>query len=144
MRQNVLAIIQNPDWKVLIWKYTVHGKSWTFPKWWKEKWESDHEALFREIYEETWISLENLQIILEVPEVYEKLFSPEEIKWKIANKGEHHIWKQEKIFILAFDGKWDINLSITNELSEYKWIKKSEIKKYISNQDFLRQISNYI
>lgn len=90
-RRNILAIIFNSDWKVLIWQNRWWGQDWTFPKWWIEKWESKEIALFREIYEEIWLKKDTLNIVYRYKQPFKKDFSQEEIQWKIKNKNEYYI-----------------------------------------------------
>ena len=92
-RQNVLAIIYNTNWEVLLWQNRWWWQDWTFVKWWIEKWESKETALFREIYEETWLKRETLNIVYRYKQPFEKDFSQEEIQRKIKNKNEYYIWK---------------------------------------------------
>ena len=136
-RQNVLAVIFNEKWKVLIWQNRWWWQDWTFIKWWIEKWESKETALYREIYEEIWLKENALKIIYEYKKAFIKDFSPEEIKWKIENKNEYYKWKKDHIFVVFYNWWWKINLGITNELIDYKRISVNEIWKYIKNEKLL-------
>lgn len=136
-RQNVLAIIFNEEWKVLVWQNRWWWQDWTFIKWWIEKWESKKSALYREIYEEVWLKEDTLEIIYEYKKTFKKDFSPEELKWKIENKNEYYKWKKDHIFIVFYNWWWKINLWITNELIDYKRISVNEIWKYIKNDKLL-------
>ena len=140
-RQNVLAIIYNTNWEVLLWQNRWWWQDWTFVKGWIEKWESKETALFREIYEETWFKKETLDIIYKYKEPYRKDFSKEEIQWKIKNKNEYFIWKQDHIFVVSYNWFWRINLWITNELLCYKWVKIDVIWSYIENKQLLSIIN---
>ena len=140
-RRNILAIIFNSDWKVLIWQNRWWGQDWTFPKWWIEKWESKEIALFREIYEEIWLKKDTLNIVYRYKQPFKKDFSQEEIQWKIKNKNEYYIWKKDYIFLISYNGLWRINLWITNELLCYKRIEINEIWTYIQNEKLLSIIN---
>lgn len=139
-RQNVLAIIFNKEWKVLVWQNKWWWQDRTFVKWWIEKWESKEETLYREIYEETGLKEDILKIVYEYKKAFKKDFSPEEIKWKIENKNEYYKWKKDHIFVVFYNWWWEINLWITNELIDYKWICVNEIKNYIKNEKLLSLI----
>jgi len=62
MRELSAAIIQNSEWEVLVVDKPKHnGNIITILPWWKiEKWETQEEALRREVEEEIWIL--NIQI----------------------------------------------------------------------------------
>ena len=140
-RKNILAIIFNSDWKVLIWQNRWWGQDWTFPKWWVEKWESKEIALFREIYEEIWLKKDTLNIVYRYKQPFKKDFSQGEIQWKIKNKNEYYIWKEDYIFLVSYNGLWRINLWITNELLYYKRIEMDEKWVYIQNEKLLSIIN---
>lgn len=140
-RQNVLAIIYNTNWEVLLWQNRWWWQDWTFVKGWIEKWESKETALFREIYEETWLKRETLNIVYRYKQPYKKDFSKEEIQRKIKNKNEYYIWKQDHIFVILYNWFWRINLWITNELIRYKWVKIDKIWAYIQNEKLLSIIN---
>lgn len=140
-RNNVLWIIFNKKWKILIWKYNTSKPNWTFPKWWIENNESFESAIFREIYEELWINSYNLEIIYYYEDEFIKNFTQDEIEWKIKNKWEYFVWKKEKIILIKY--KWDetdMNLNISNEFSEYIFIDISDIPNYITNNDLINFI----
>lgn len=137
-RNNVLWIIFNEKWKILIWKYNTSKPNWTFPKWWIEIDEDFKSAIFREVYEELWINKNNLEILYYYENEFFKNFTKEEIEWKIKNKWEYFVWKKEKIILIKH--KWDetdINLNISNEFSEYKFIDILDIPNYINNNDLI-------
>lgn len=136
-RQNVLAIIFNKEWKLILWQNKWRWQDWTFVKWWIEKWESKKMALYREIYEEIWLGKSTLKIIYEYKKAFKKDFSPEEIKWKIENKNEFFKGKKDNIFIVSYIWWWKIDLWITNELINYKWVNVDEIWLYIKNEKLL-------
>ncbi len=140
-KQNVLAIIFDKWWKILLWKYNSEFPSWTFPKWWIKINETKEQALFREIYEELWIHKEKLNILYAYPQTFKKKFTKKEIDWKIKNKWESNKWKEENIFVLKFnwDSK-DIDLTISNEFIDWKLVSLNEIDKYIKNKELLNFI----
>lgn len=140
-RQNVLAIIFNTNGECFIGKNSWWGQDWTFPKGWIEIWESATDALYREIYEETWLIRDTLKVLCKMPTTLKKTFSKQELEWKIKNKKEYFIWKEDHIFILRYDDKWEIDLNITKELLEYKWISLTDIKMYIDNMTLLSLIN---
>lgn len=129
-RNNVLAVIFDKTWKILIGKNAIGKDNRTFPKWWKNKSESDIEALYRELYEEIGLGETSFELVYVNPKTFDKAFTQEQIDWKIQNKGEYYIWKSEKIFFLRFMG-WEIDLSIEKELSEIKWVEIDELGGYI-------------
>ncbi len=150
LRKNIIAIIFNDDLDVLIWKYNSSKPSWTLPKWWINDDETEVEWLFREIKEELNIPKDNLTIVHEYEKNFIKYFTQEEIDWKIKNKWEHFIWKSEKPFIIKFS--WDpniIDVKITNELSEFKFVKINDLGQYLAmplidflDLDYMRKIIN--
>lgn len=151
-RKNIMAIILNKQWEILIWKYLRGNASRTIPKWGLELNESPETALFREIFEETWIPSNKLLIVHKYDKYYKKEFTKEQIDWKIKNKWENYIWKIEIPYILLFS--WtnnDINIWINWEFSDYQWIQLNNLKDYINPDliefldiNFINQIfSNY-
>lgn len=147
-----MAIILNKKWEILIWKYLRGKASRTIPKWWLELNESPKKALFREIFEETWIPSNKLLIVHKYDKYYTKEFTQEQIEWKIKNKWENYIWKIEIPYILLFS--WtnnDINIWINWEFSDFQWIQINNLKDYINTDliefldiGFINQIfSNY-
>ncbi len=136
-RQNVLAVIFNAKWQVFVWQNKWWWQDRTFVKWWIEKWESKKNALYREIFEETWLRESSLEIIYEYKNAFKKDFSQEEIQWKIKNKNEYFKWKEDHIFVVSYNGLWTIDLGTTDELIDYKWVDIDEIWSYIKNKKLL-------
>lgn len=137
-KNNILWIIFNNKKQILLWKYNSSKPNWTFPKWWILENEDYETAIFREIYEEIWLKNSCFEIVYVYEKSFVKDFSLEEIKWKIENKLEYFTWKKEKIIVLNF--KWeekDIDLSISNELSEYRFVEIEEISSYISDENLI-------
>lgn len=136
-RKNVLWIIFNKEWKILVWKYNSSKPNWTFPKWWIEENETVESSIFREIYEELWIN-SNLEIVYKYDKEYIINFSKKEIERKKLNKWEYFTWKKEKIILIKFFWtEYDIDLTISNGFSEYKYISIDEIENYISDNKLL-------
>lgn len=141
-RNNVLWIIFDNKWQILIWKYNTSKPNWTFPKWWIENNENLESAIFREVYEELWISANNLEILYYYKNEFVKNYTQEEIEWKIKNKWEYYVWKKEKAILIKY--KWnetEINLNISKEFSEYKFIKIFDILQYINDNNLLNYIN---
>lgn len=147
-RQNIMAIIVNNKSKIFIGKYNSEFPTWTFPKWGVKKWESLLDALFREIFEETWIKQNYLKILYKYEKSFIKRFTNEEIEWKIVNKWEYYIGKQETPFILSFSWTHEnINIWDNWEFSEFKWISIDALDDYIKKDltkflgiDFIKSI----
>lgn len=139
-RQNVLAIIFNGNWSIFIWKNALWGQDRTFPKWGIQGEETFLEALFREIYEETWLSQQDLEVVCQFKNSFKKDFSKEEIEWKIANKNEFFVGKEDHMFLLKYNDKWAVNLEITWELIDFKWVPVTDLEKYIENKKLIELI----
>jgi isoleucyl-tRNA synthetase len=60
-RESTWIVVKNSKWQVLLWK---KKKNWllTFPWGKSENWESAIECAKRELFEETWIKAENLEL----------------------------------------------------------------------------------
>ncbi len=140
LRRNVMGVIINNEWKVLLWQYVSSG-SRTFPKWWLENGETNNEGILREIEEELAIKKDNLNIIGHYKQEYQKIFTEEEIQWKKVNKGEDYRGKTEKIMILKYNGdNSDIDINVSNELKAYNRVSISELSLYIKHGDLLNII----
>ena len=140
-RQNVLAIIFKQKGEVFLWKNATRWQDRTFPKWWVVYEETHQDALFREILEETGLKKETLEIVYSFEIPFRKEFSQEEIEWKIKNKNEYFVGKEDYMFLVKYDGMWTVDLSITWELIEYKRVLIKDIWKYIDNVKLLNLIN---
>lgn len=138
-RQNVLCVIFNNKEEILIGKNSIGKTTWTFPKWGKNSGETNIDAVYREIKEELNLEKHHLDLIFVDPNRYNKLFTQEQIQWKIENKGEYYIWKSEEIHYLLYK-VGEINVAITGELSEYKWVKVNQLNEFIKHKDLLETI----
>lgn len=54
----IKAVLENPDWDIILLNHTKIQRPWIMLPWWKvEVWESQLEAITRELQEELWITL---------------------------------------------------------------------------------------
>lgn len=136
LRKVVVWIIKNSKNKYLIWKYNSTKPNRSFAKWWIEKNESNLNALYREIYEEFWIK-DNIKVIKLLQKNKISFYSLKDILWKIKHKKRFYIWKIEDIFLLEFTWKIDeININLTKEFSEFKFVEEFELKSYGLDENF--------
>ncbi|MEF2176056.1 MAG: NUDIX domain-containing protein [Candidatus Absconditabacteria bacterium] len=141
-RNNVLGIIFDNKGQILIGKYNTSKPNWTFPKGGIENNENLESAIFREVYEELGISANNLEILYYYKNEFVKNYTQEEIEWKIKNKGEYYVGKKEKAILIKYKGnETEINLNISKEFSEYKFIKIFDILQYINDNNLLNYIN---
>lgn len=142
-----MAIISNKDRKFLIWKYSSGiNKGWTILKWWIEEWETKQDALFREIYEEIWLKEDLFEIVCEFKDSYKKYFTVAEIEEKVKIHWEKYGYSSSEHFVyfLNFIGDDEqINITLTNEFSEYKWIKSFEFESYL-NKDLCKYLETIL
>lgn len=140
LRENILVLLFNNEWKLLIGKYNSSKPYLIFSKWGMENGESPILAINRESQEELALDIWDYRIFCCYKD-YAKYFTPEEIQWKIENKGEHYEWKVEHIYfcqLLSTEEKIDI--SITNEFSEIIWIDKNNLWIYIKDTSLLNTL----
>ena len=136
-RQNSLAIVFNEEWQIFLGKNALWDQDRTFPKGGIEQGETREDAIYREIYEETGLTKDVLNIVHEFDIPFRKDFSQEEIEWKIRNKNEYFIWKEDYIFLVMYNGQGHIDLTVTWELIEYKRVPIKKVTEYIHNKKLM-------
>jgi len=149
LRKKVVGIIFDKQGNVLLGKYSpdyYHGNKLktksdrTLPGGGKEETEKYKDSILREIYEEVGILPKHLHIVYRYKNFYFKRYkSAQKQRFREERWGEFQ-WKKQKVFVLFFDGKQDIDLNITGELINYKRININQIKDYVDHKfvKFLR------
>lgn len=143
IRKKVTGIVLNDKNEILVCKYSNNeSKGWwrDFPWWWVNSNENDHQWLYREIYEEIWINKNEIQLLFQFKKRYLKIYE-KPIKKIDNNTIKTYHWKFETFFALKIL-KSQLNLNISNEFNQYKWIKLNEVNKYIENMDKIKIIES--
>ncbi|MDD2486814.1 MAG: NUDIX domain-containing protein [Candidatus Gracilibacteria bacterium] len=143
IKKKIIAIIINSEGDVIIGKYNGPSPTWTLPKGGINDGENKTDALFREIYEELGLEKDKFDMIRELEDIFERHFTDEEIEKKVKINGEGYGYSisEHHVFILRFRGNEnEIDIGVTNEFSEYKWIRYSEIPNYLNRElcEFLK------
>lgn len=146
IKEKVVAIIRNGEWKFLIWKYSIGKNSWTLPKWWIEDSDENNEnALFRELWEELKISKNDVNIIKPFNNPYIKISSEKDIKDRVEIFWECRNYSEAHYFGFLLDFIWnekDIDITFTNEFSQYKWVEIEELRELIYNVEMFDYFNN--
>lgn len=101
--------------------------AWQMPQGGIDEGESPHQAAIRELYEE--IGTDKVELLAEASDWYHYDL-PEELQHKMWNgqfRGQTQKW-----FLFRFLGQdTDIDLSITDEFIDWKWVEPHELKKLV-------------
>lgn len=114
------------------------------PWWWLNENETELEWLKREIFEEIWLKEYQFKIENVINKRYYKKYDKPIMWTNYNNKKITYHWKNETFYIIKiYEQK--INLWISNEFDDYKWINIDEIDKYMKNKEkaiFIKKYSN--
>ena len=105
---------------------SIDSAAWQMPQGGIDKGESEEEAAFRELTEETGVAREHVTLIARAKEEY--IYDlPEELigkLWKGKWRGQRQMW-----FLMRFIGEdSDINIATKDpEFSDWKWVKPEEL-----------------
>lgn len=145
IRKKVTWIITNGLNKVLICRYSGDKtwKGWDFPWWWIEKKENELECLKREIYEEIGLKEYQFKIENHISKRYYKKYQNPLIIIDKNNKIKKYIWKSESFYLIKANVD-NVNLNISNEFDEMKWVKLNQLKNYINNKEKIEFIKKNI
>ena len=105
---------------------SIDSAAWQMPQGGIDKGESEQEAAFRELTEETGVVREHVTLIARAKEEY--IYDlPEELigkLWKGKWRGQRQMW-----FLMRFIGEdSDINIATKDpEFSDWKWVKPEEL-----------------
>ena len=105
---------------------SIDSAAWQMPQGGIDKGESEEEAAFRELTEETGVAREHVTLIARAKEEY--IYDlPEELigkLWKGKWRGQRQMW-----FLMRFIGEdRDINIATKDpEFSAWKWVKPEEL-----------------
>ncbi len=127
-RKNACMLVTNGDEFLIVKKLS---NEWQFVQGGLEKDEDWYEGIKRELLEETGISDYNL---LNEAKHINKFDWPEDLQIRKEFKGQ-----EQHFFILKVDKNICIQLD-ANELSEFRWVKFGEIKKFIIRKDIIESI----
>ena len=129
-RLGVGIMLLNTENKVFVGKrIDSKNTAWQMPQGGINKHETEEEAAFRELYEET--GIKKAKIISKSTRFF-KYKIPAPLKKKLWNG--KYIGQKQKWFIMKFTGKEkkDINLNLgKQEFSDWKWIKVEDLEKLI-------------
>ena len=105
---------------------SIDSAAWQMPQGGIDKGESEEEAAFRELTEETGVAREHVTLIARAKEEY--IYDlPEDLigkLWKGKWRGQRQMW-----FLMRFIGEdSDINIATKDpEFSDWKWVKPEEL-----------------
>lgn len=123
-RAGVGAIIINPEGKVMAFQRSDNHGAWQLPQGGLHEGEEYLEGMFREVYEETGIRRDHLELLSEYPEwlAYEL---PKDI-WSRKNfRGQVHKW-----FLLRFTGderEIDLDKAKDDEFKAWRWMSFAKL-----------------
>lgn len=149
LRRKTKAIILNSDWKIFVWRYqwnwTNTKSSRGLPWWGVECGESYNLCVLREIYEETWIHKNNLEIHHTFDWYFYHYFNQASIEWIMKKKNMKIHWEKIKFFVFKFNGSnSSLNLNIAKEFVKYNRINASRLKFFINaNYNHYLKLNNY-
>lgn len=115
-RANVGALLINKKGEVLAFLRRNHPDAWQFPQGGLEPGEMPLEAIYRELFEETQITKEQLELLSEYPDwlAYEL---EEEMRSKRNGRGQVQKW-----FLFCYHGDDShIDLGKENEFQDWQW-----------------------
>ena len=123
-RVGVGAVIINSQGKIMAFQRADNHGAWQLPQGGLNEGEEYIEGMFREVYEETGIKKENLQLLGEYPEwlAYEL---PKDIWERKRFRGQVHKW-----YLLKFTGderKINLKKAKDNEFKAWKWMTFAEL-----------------
>lgn len=134
-RDKALAIIRNHEGKIFLWQYILWNKSWTLPKWSVDAKDNDtYDTLYRELREELCLQKEDFILIKAFKEPYIKYSSKSDVAQRIAINWADYSYDEAHYFWFLLDFIWEearIDITSTNEFSEYKWVTEDEISEYM-------------
>ncbi|MCF7798882.1 NUDIX hydrolase [Candidatus Woesearchaeota archaeon] len=128
-RKAVCTLIQKEDQFLLVHKTGDEQNVWYVPSGGIEPGETREEAIIRELYEELGILKEHI-VIKKVSSIKQRFEWDEETAKKTGFIGQ----EQEIIFIEL--KKYKFNLTITDELDDFKWVTKKELFTEIPYENF--------
>lgn len=129
-RLGVGIMLLNTENKVFVGKrIDSKNTAWQMPQGGINKHETEEEAAFRELYEET--GIKKVQIISKSKKFF-KYEIPISLKKNLWNN--KYIGQKQKWFVMRFTGKEnkDINLNVhKREFSNWKWVYIQDLEKFI-------------
>ncbi len=137
-RKAICAIIKHKNQFLAVHKKNDESNIWYVVSGGVEKNETLEIALFRELHEELGLKKEAYEI---------------ESKSKISHKFEWDekttirtgfIGQEQEIYFITLKDKKDINLQISNELDEIRWVGRNELLRIIPYENFVKTLKNII
>ncbi|WP_288147232.1 RNA pyrophosphohydrolase [Thomasclavelia cocleata] len=141
-RANVGAILVNNNGYVMVFERLKIKNAWQFPQGGLNENEEPLDAIYREILEETGLTMETLTLISEFPE-----WLAYELDEKMRSS-KHGRGQVQKWFLFEFKGN-DNQIDIVNveeqEFSAWKWMKISEVLEIVPSfrKSIYRKLANY-
>lgn len=124
-----MIILKNPKGKYLVaHKSNAPDDDWYFPGGGIKKGESVEDALFREVYEELGLNKQNIKQNI-ISDISHKYDWGEELRISTGFVGQ-----EQKIAICDTED-CPVDLTITNELDNIKWVKFDELFFIIPHED---------
>ncbi len=107
---------------LLIWKNSRNEEEYVIPKWHIEEWEIAKDAAVREISEEAWLDINDLEVIKFITKLNYTFTA-----WYL--KGNPIIDKDVYLFLVKYN--WDKEPVVQEEerFVGYKWVNINDIKK---------------
>ena len=122
-RKGVLGIVINKDEKFLLLYRALHWRGWEFPKGGLSKGETEEEALYREIKEETGLAV---KIIFKLPYVITYIYPRDFIKkTKTKYKGA-----KQSVYIAIANG----SVKLSKEHNRYRWVSYKEARNLLKHE----------
>lgn len=124
-RANVGAVILNANNEVLAFERTKIKNAWQLPQGGLDEGEEPYDTAVREVFEETAIKVENLELLAEYPDwlVYEL---PKEYRSKKMGRGQAQRWFFFRIN-KEIENKIDLTKAEEKEFADWKWMSMDEL-----------------
>ena len=138
-RKNVMMVLRSPGGKYLLsHKSGAEDFDWYFPGGGIEEGESIMDAFYREIYEELGVRPGDLKNI-EISPIRHKYEWGEDLKNSTGFVGQ-----DQSIVIGTLKKDVSIDLKISNELDEFKWVSLNDAQAIIPHKGLLLTITELI
>lgn len=116
-------------WKFLFWKRKTKLWNWTWclPGWKLDFWESFEDCAKREVYEEMWVQITDVELLWITNDILEE---------------KHFV----TLFFISKYFWWDIDIETFDEFSEYRWVDLESLPDDLFKpfEDFINDNSDLI
>lgn len=134
-RKAFSALIQNNDKYLIVHKIGAKENIWYVPSGGVEDKETMKETIYRELFEELGLLEDNIIIISKSPITHKFEWDEE------TTRKKGFIGQEQEIFFIKLKNYELFDLSISEELDDYKWVSEKELFTEIPYKDFLKTLA---